>query len=139
MVYSLLALGSNIGNKAENIEKAYVELQENNIEIIKKSSIIDSKPYGVKEQDDFKNSVVLVKTFYYPEELLKILKKIEKKIGRYGTFRWGPRVIDIDIILYDRICYTSEELNIPHIDYKNRDFVLKPMEEIKELLTSYLL
>lgn len=134
MVYILLALGSNIGNKAENIEKAYKELTENHIEIIKKSRIIDSKPYGVTDQEDFKNSVVLAKTNYSPKELLKILKKIEKNIGRYGTFRWGPRVIDIDIIFYDRINYVSDELNIPHIDYKNRDFVLRPIEEIKEFL-----
>jgi len=137
MVFCVLALGSNIGNKAENISKAYTELINFGIEIVSKSSLYNNPAYGYENQEDFVNSVILAKTDYYPEELLGIIKVIEKKLGRLKTFRWGPRIIDIDIIFYDNIRYNSEKLIIPHRDYKNRDFVLKPLEEIKKDLKMY--
>ena len=132
MVYSVLALGSNMGNKAENLEKAYAELNNSGIETVSKSLFYHNPAYGYEDQEDFLNSVILVKTDYTPEELLSVLKSIETKLGRVETFRWGPRIIDIDIIFYDNIIYNSEKLTIPHKDYKNRDFVLKPLEEIKK-------
>lgn len=132
MPYIILALGSNIGNKEENIEKAYAELNRIGIETVAKSSVCITPAYGVTDQADFANSVILGKTDFFPEELLKKLKKTEILLGRYKTFRWGPRVIDIDIIFYDNIQYESDTLIIPHRDYKNRSFVLNPMEEIKD-------
>ncbi|MBQ7256143.1 MAG: 2-amino-4-hydroxy-6-hydroxymethyldihydropteridine diphosphokinase [Abditibacteriota bacterium] len=137
MVHCVLALGSNIGNKAENIKKAYTELNNFGIEIVSKSSFYNNPAYGYEDQEDFVNSVILAKTEYCPEELLDAIKVIEKKLGRLETFRWGPRIIDIDIIFYDNIKYNSEKLFIPHKDYKNRDFVLKPLEEIKQDLKIY--
>lgn len=132
MPYIILALGSNIGNKEENIEKAYDELNCIGIEIVAKSSVYITPAYGVTDQADFANSVILGKTELFPEELLKKIKQTEIFLGRYETFRWGPRVIDIDIIFYDNILYESDNLIIPHKDYKNRSFVLNPMEEIKD-------
>ena len=132
MPYIILALGSNIGNKEENIEKAYDELNRIGIETVAKSSVHITPAYGVTDQADFANSVILGKTDFSPEELLKKLKETEILLGRYKTFRWGPRVIDIDIIFYDNILYESDTLIIPHKDYKNRSFVLNPMEEIKD-------
>ena len=130
MVYTVLALGSNMGDKVGNIERAYTLLNEYGIDIKFKSSLYNNPAYGYENQDDFVNSVVLALTSYCPEELLYVLKDIEERLGRVPTFRWGPRLIDIDIIFYDNIIYNSDKLIIPHKDYKNRDFVLKPLEEI---------
>lgn len=138
MVPVVLALGSNIGNREENIEKAYRELENAGLEILAKSSVFINPPYGVSEQEDFANTVILAKTGFNPGDLLKNIKNIEKKIGRYETFRWGPRVIDIDIVFYDNIYYKSETLIIPHTDYKNRSFVLKPMQEIMDRIKKFI-
>ncbi|MBQ0105617.1 MAG: 2-amino-4-hydroxy-6-hydroxymethyldihydropteridine diphosphokinase [Armatimonadetes bacterium] len=131
MIGIVLAFGSNIGDREKNILNAYKELENIGINIICKSRIYLTKPYGVTDQNDFANSVVFAETDMFPEELLKKIKKTEKKLGRYETFRWGPRVIDIDIVFYDSIIYKSDSLIIPHCDYKNRDFVLEPLKEIK--------
>ena len=126
----LLAFGSNLGNRQGNIEKAYKYLQKANIKIEKKSDFYKSKPYGIEDQPYFLNSAAVCKTNLSPQNLLATMKKIEKNIGRKETFRWGPRVIDIDIIFYDEIKYISDNLTIPHKDFKNRDFVIIPAKSI---------
>lgn len=126
----MLSFGSNIGDKAENIKKAYELLETEKLNIIKDSKLYITKAYGVTNQPDFHNSVALCKTCLTPIELLNFIKKIEKNIGRYETFRWGPRVIDIDIIFYDNIKYDSEDLTIPHKDFRNREFVITPIRDI---------
>ena len=125
-----LSFGSNIGDKRENIEKAYHELKNARIKILKISHFYETKPYGVETQPDFLNTVAQISTNFGPFKLLEVLKMIEKKIGRVETFRWGPRVIDIDILFYGDIILKSKILNIPHIDLCNRCFVLVPMCEI---------
>ena len=135
-VYVVLALGSNMGSKVENIERAYDKLEENGIGILAKSSLHFTKAYGYEDQDDFVNSVILCKTIFFPSKLLIKMKEIEKNIGRSETFHWGPRVLDIDVIFYDNIFYHSDSLIIPHVDYKNRSFVLEPMCEIKNEIVS---
>ncbi len=125
----LLALGSNLGDKQENLEKA-CRLLEDKINIIRRSAFYTTKPYGVTDQPEFLNGALYGKTGLSPMELLKFVKETEKACGRVETFRWGPRVIDIDIVFYDNIIYNSVALTIPHRDLHNREFVKKPALEI---------
>ncbi|MBP5274999.1 MAG: 2-amino-4-hydroxy-6-hydroxymethyldihydropteridine diphosphokinase [Abditibacteriota bacterium] len=125
----LLALGSNLGNRQENIKKACA-LLASGVTIEKISSLRETRPLGVEDQPDFINGALYGKTGLTPRELLCFIKETEKSCGRYETYRWGPRVIDIDIIFYDNIFYRSEELVIPHRELKNRDFVTVPALEV---------
>ncbi len=125
-----LSFGSNVGNKRQNIERAYIELESAGVKLLKISSFYQTKPYGVVDQPDFLNSVARVSTCLGPFKLLETLKNIEKKIGRVKTFRWGPRTIDIDILFYGDLILRSKNLNIPHIDLCNRCFVLIPLCEV---------
>ena len=114
-----ISLGSNMGNKKENLEKA-----------IKESKIIETEPFGYKEQDDFLNSCIGVKTLLAPREILKELLSIEQKMGRERKIKWGPRIIDLDIIFYGKEVIEEEDLIVPHPYMEYREFVLKPLEEI---------
>lgn len=124
-----LALGANVGDRQANIEQA-VELLGEKIQHIKVASLMETKAVGYTDQPDFLNTVVSGETDLNPEELLKYIKNIEQQVGRVKTFRWGPREIDIDIIFYGDQTYKSEHLTIPHPEYQNRDFVLKPLVEL---------
>ncbi len=126
-----IAVGSNIGDGPKTIEKAaeMFEKMEGN-EIVKKSSLIRTKPYGVTDQPDFTNGMWMVKTLLSPFNLLKKLNEIEARLGRERLEHWGPRTIDLDIIYYDDSVIDSEKLMVPHVDMQNREFVLKPLEEI---------
>jgi 2-amino-4-hydroxy-6-hydroxymethyldihydropteridine diphosphokinase len=94
------------------------------------SSIYESAPYGSISQEEFFNAVIKIRTNYEPKELFSKLKEIEKQIGRNKTTRWGPREIDLDILFYDDLIYSDDEITIPHKDLLNRDFVLVPLNEI---------
>lgn len=126
-----LGLGSNLGNKKENLNKALELLEANKkIKIKKVSSFIITEPMGDVEQDDYLNGAVEIKTLLEPNELLKTINKIESDLGRVRTIRWGPRTLDIDILLYDNLIIKSKDLIIPHYGMHERDFVLEPMCEI---------
>lgn len=129
-----LSLGSNLGKRQENIESAINHLKKENIFIDKVSSFYETEPIGYKKQNNFYNVVVRGKTEFKPEELLEKIKEIEKKLGRQKTRRFGPRKIDIDILLYDNIKLSSKNLTIPHPEMKNRRFVLEPLQEIASRL-----
>jgi 2-amino-4-hydroxy-6-hydroxymethyldihydropteridine diphosphokinase len=124
-----LALGSNVGDSAANIEKA-IELLGQNLQAIKRAPVYRSKAVGYTDQPDFLNTAVSGQTNLSPEELLKFVNEIEQQVGRTQSFRWGPREIDIDIILYGDQTIKIEGLEIPHAEYKNRDFVLQPIIDI---------
>ena len=96
----------------------------------KVSTLIETKPYGGVEMSPVLNGVARIKTLASPHELLKICNKIENMSGRKRIIRWGPRTLDIDILFYDKLILEDSSLTIPHIDLKNRDFVLEPMAEI---------
>ena len=132
-----LALGSNLGDRQHNLNEAVNQLKEHNIQLITASSIIETDPIGGPEsQGKFLNQVVQAQTQLSPHELLKTCKKIEQNMGREKTVRNGPRIIDIDILLYDNIRINSEELTIPHPRMWEREFVLKPLREIApEIIT----
>lgn len=129
MTIIYLSLGSNIGDRKKNLEKAVAELNKNNIKEIKISSLYETEPVGPKQRN-FYNIAGKFKTNLNPRELLKVLKQTEQKLGRTKTYHWGPRVIDIDILFYGKQVIKSKNLIIPHKEIINRAFVLVPMKEI---------
>ena len=126
-----LGLGSNVGNKIENIKKAINLLQEkiNNIEV---APFYVSKAVGYENQDDFVNTVLKGYTKLNPFELLEFTKQVEKQVGRIYRFHWGPREIDIDILFYDDLVINTEDLVIPHPRIQERDFVLIPLSDLED-------
>ena len=129
MTIIYLSLGSNIGNRKKNLEKAVAELNKNNIKEIKISSLYETEPVGPKQRN-FYNIAGKFETDLAPQDLLKVLKQTEQKLGRTKTYHWGPRVIDIDILFYGKQVIKSPKLTIPHKEIINRAFVLVPMKEI---------
>lgn len=130
-----LALGANMGDKEQNIRqgiKALSDLPECHINRV--SELLVTKPYGVKEQDDFLNGCLEMETLFTPEELLDKLHEIETKLGRKRVLRWGPRTLDLDILFYDDTIMQTPDLVIPHIDMVNREFVLEPLAQIAPYL-----
>ncbi len=129
-----LSIGTNIGNKLQNIRQCINLLKINNINIVKNSAIFKTEPIGNIEQDDFYNIVLKCNCDYKPRELLDLVKKIEKQMGRKKTIHWGPRIIDIDILIYNDIIIKQKDLTIPHKEIINRLFVLKLIEEIEDII-----
>ncbi len=128
---AFISVGSNMGNKKDNIETAIKRLNaDEDIEVVRVSDLIMTEPYGFKDQDDFLNGAIRIKTLYTPYELLKCLNEVETLGGRERTVKWGPRTIDLDILMYDDLIIDTEDLTIPHADMENREFVLKPLNEI---------
>ena len=125
----ILSIGSNVGDRLKNIERSLEELSTIcEIKII--SSLYDSLPRIYEDQDNFFNLVLEIDYKKTPQDLLKDIKKIEKSMGREETFRYGPRLIDIDIIFFNNIEIQHEELIIPHYDWMNRRFVVEPLSEL---------
>lgn len=125
-----LSLGSNLGDREKNLETALSELENEGIVILKKSSIYETAPWGYEKQPEFLNMAMEGLTLLGPYDLLKLIKEIESKMGRKKTIKYGPRVIDIDIIFYNNIILKSKVLTIPHPLMHKREFVLKPLCEI---------
>ncbi len=126
-----LGLGSNLGDKETYLNQAVKALDETRgCQVEKVSSYLVTEPYGGVEQDDFLNACLCLKTYLSPEELLKRLHEIEQDAHRERIVRWGPRTLDLDILLYDDLILETEELILPHMDMENREFVLKPLSEI---------
>ncbi|MBI5056134.1 MAG: 2-amino-4-hydroxy-6-hydroxymethyldihydropteridine diphosphokinase [Nitrospirae bacterium] len=130
MPTAYIGIGSNLGNRENNCGKAIRLLEANNIKVTKRSSLLETEPWGVEDQPKFINMAVEIETDLGPDELLSVLKKIEVEIGRRPAKRWGPRVIDLDILLYDDLIMKTPELEIPHPHISEREFVLKPLAEI---------
>ncbi len=134
-----LGLGSNLGDRRANIDKSLSLLVENGINILKHSTIIETEPVGGPEQNKFLNSVIKAETELSPFELLEVINNIEKNLGRVRTIVNGPRTIDIDILLYNKIKVNASNLSIPHPQMLKRDFVLTPLKEIEPKLVKELL
>ena len=130
MSTAYVALGSNLGDREENLRNALKHLEANAVRVVKVSTFIETEPYGVTDQPGFVNAVCQVETKLKPLELLRLLLKIELEMGRVRLRRWGERNIDLDLLLYEDVCVVSEELTLPHPDMQNRDFVLLPLAEI---------
>jgi 2-amino-4-hydroxy-6-hydroxymethyldihydropteridine diphosphokinase len=130
MAIVYIGIGSNLGNREDNCKKAIGLLLENGITVTRLSSMIETEPWGVTDQQEFVNAAVETHTDMGPEELLAVLKKIESDMGRLPSARWGPRLVDLDILFYDDLVIKTDDLEIPHPYIKERDFVLKPLAEI---------
>ena len=133
MFNAYIGLGSNLGNRIENCISALEEIS--NFTVIKNiSSFYETEPMGVEDQPKFINAVAKVSTLLSPLNLLNALKEVERQLGRSRTERWGPRVIDLDLLLYEDFVLQSQELTIPHKELHRRRFVLEPLCEIEPWL-----
>jgi dihydropteroate synthase len=127
----VLALGGNVGDKAKSLRRALRAIaSEPGIELTAVSRLYRTAPWGKTDQDWFVNACALGQTSLKPEALLERVKRLEVELGREPTERWGPRVIDIDLIAYDDVTLTTERLTLPHPELFNRAFVLMPLAEI---------
>jgi len=124
-----IGIGSNIGDKTANCQTAVECLAETG-RIIGVSSFYYTEPVGYKEQEDFINAVATLETGHSPAELLTICHAIEDRLGRRRTVRWGPRTVDLDILLYGDLVVSRPDLVIPHPLMAVRKFVLAPLVEI---------
>lgn len=130
MAVVYLALGSNLGDRAENISRALEELEKAGIHINKRSSVIETEPVGGPPQGKYLNAVIECHTGLSPDKLLEMLQEVEILLGRERSIKDGPRTIDLDILLYDQIQMNTTTLTIPHPRMYSRDFVLVPLKEI---------
>jgi 2-amino-4-hydroxy-6-hydroxymethyldihydropteridine diphosphokinase len=127
----LLGLGSNLGDREINIKKAIYELhQHSEISVDNVSSLYETKPVGMLEQPHFLNAVISVQTTLVPYDLLQVCLNTECQLGRVRDQRWGPRTIDIDILIYHNLVIQDEVLQLPHPRLHERCFVLIPMQEV---------
>lgn len=125
-----IGIGSNLGNRQENCREAVRQLGLRGVKVVKESAMIETEPWGVADQPRFINMAVEAETGLAPENLLTALKEIEAAMGRTDAVRWGPRIIDLDILFYDDLAVDTAELKIPHPYLHERDFVLIPLAEI---------
>ncbi len=126
-----VALGSNMGDKKAYLDEAVDKLGQHPLcRVQKVAEYIQTEPYGGVEQDTFLNSALELQTLLYPEELLKLINRIEAEAGRERTIHWGPRTLDLDILFYDDRVIDTPRLTVPHIDMQNRDFVLRPLAQL---------
>lgn len=138
MAIAYLALGSNLGDRHAYIQKALDRLNANKIKVIKLSTIIETDPVGGLEQGKYLNAVVKVETQLSAENLHRCTQLIETRLGRIRKVHNGPRVIDIDVLLYDDIKLISKSLIIPHPRMFERSFVMNPLKEIDPQLCASL-
>jgi 2-amino-4-hydroxy-6-hydroxymethyldihydropteridine pyrophosphokinase len=130
MPIAYVALGSNLGNKKENLLQAIELLKNHGVNILAVSSFLVTKPYGVKDQPDFLNGAIKLEYDKSPEELLEVLLAVEQEMGRVRLRHWGERIIDLDLLLFGQEVIETKNLVVPHKDMENREFVLAPLAEI---------
>lgn len=136
METSYLSLGSNIGGRLRLLRKAVRQLNaHHDITVTKISSVYETEAWGLENQDDFYNVALQIKTNLGPYELLDVCQIIEQEFGRSREIHWGPRTIDIDILLYGRLDIKEEKLTVPHQYMLEREFVIVPLNEIAPNLT----
>jgi 2-amino-4-hydroxy-6-hydroxymethyldihydropteridine diphosphokinase len=126
-----VGLGANIGQPAVQCDEATEKMNATDgIRVVRRSSLYRSEPVGYQEQDWFVNAVVEIRTTLQPGELLQTLLAIERLMGRHRAARWGPRIIDLDILLYGQQIIEGPDMVIPHPAFHKRRFVLAPFHEI---------
>ena len=134
-----LSLGANIGDPPAQLAEAVRRIAaEDAITVTSQSQVLATKPWGKTDQPDFANMALALETSLEPLELLDILQSIELDMGRIREEVWGPRLIDIDIIAYDRLELESARLTLPHRYAHERDFVLVPLREIAPAVADWL-
>jgi 2-amino-4-hydroxy-6-hydroxymethyldihydropteridine diphosphokinase len=132
-----LGLGSNVGDRRDNLTAAVHALPAHGVEVLASSSVYETQPVGlVLDQRDFYNACLRIETSHSPEELLVACKAVERSLGRTpGGVRHGPRPIDVDVLLLDDVRYASDRLTLPHPEVLSRRFVLVPLLELDPALT----
>jgi len=126
-----LGLGSNLGDRLANLRSAVDRLQDGGVDLIRSSSVYETDPVGGPSgQARYLNAVVEVATLLDPHDLLAVCKRIESDLGRRPAARWGPRPIDIDILLWGDMLIRQPDLEVPHPEMANRAFVMVPLDEI---------
>ena len=128
-----LSLGANIGNRKRTIREAIEKIEEMVGVVVRQSTLYETKPWGFESPNDFINACICVETGLLPHQLLLTTQNIEKELGRIGKSvnqEYHDRVIDIDILLYDDLSIEEPDLKIPHPLMNERDFVMKPLQEI---------
>ena len=131
MSIAYIALGSNLGDRVSCITRAVAALQEKGASVLKQSTIIETDPAGGPPQNKFLNAVVKISTELSPLELFSLCQSIETELGRVRDVANGPRTIDLDILLYDRLTIDTPQLKVPHPRMFERKFVLDPLKEIE--------
>jgi len=140
MARVVLALGANMGEPARQIAQAIDAIASHpQISLLKQSTLIVSEPWGKTDQNQFHNAAVLIETSQPPLELLDFCLAAEAEIGRVRIEKWGPRMIDIDIIAYDDLVMETERLTLPHPYAHERSFVLEPVREIAPDVAQWLM
>ncbi len=138
MPIAYVGLGSNLGDRRANLTAAAAAMAPAAV-VLRSSSIYQTEPWGYLEQPAFLNQVLEVETSLSPVDLLAALKRLEAGLGRQATFHYGPRLIDLDILLYDQLVLHQPDLVIPHAQLTERAFVLVPLAELAPNLIHPLL
>ena len=125
-----LLTGGNIGDRRQHLSSAFASINKECGPVVKASAIYETAAWGKNDQPCFLNQVLEIQTSLLPRQLLKVVLAVEKKIGRVRQEKYGPRIIDIDILLYNDKVYQTPSLKIPHPQMQNRRFVLAPLAEI---------
>jgi len=131
MTVAYLALGANVGDRARNLAEARRLLGERGAKLLRQSAVRETEPFGVTDQPRFLNQVIEVEWSGAPRELLDVTRAVEAAVGRKPTYRWGPREIDVDILLFGDEIVADPDLVIPHPGLRERDFVLEPLAELR--------
>jgi 2-amino-4-hydroxy-6-hydroxymethyldihydropteridine diphosphokinase len=126
-----LALGSNLGDREAHLAQARTELEARGARILRESTVHETEPFGVVDQPLFLNQVLEVDWEGSPRDLLLTAKAVETAVGRQPTYRWGPREIDVDILIFDDLSVREEGLTIPHPGLAEREFVRAPLRELR--------
>lgn len=129
-----LGLGSNLGDRTGALREALKKLDSPGLRLLNVSSVYETEPMGFREQGWFLNLCAEFETTLFPRQLLQRTQRVEREMGRRRTVKNGPRVIDIDILLYGHAVVDAVELHIPHPRYSERRFVLAPLAELKPAL-----
>jgi len=125
-----LSLGSNLGDRMKNLQEAVRLLHSEGLKIVKQSAVYETAPWGFTDQPSFLNAVVEVATTFNPHELLTLCLQTENRLGRKREMKWGPRIIDIDILFFGDVVLHEDQLAIPHPGIAARLFVLMPLCDI---------
>ncbi len=130
MTRAYLGLGSNVGRRERNLSAARRRLRQSGVHIARASRVVQTEPWGVTVQPRFLNQVLEVDWIGTARGLLRVAKDVERAIGRRKTYRWGPRVIDVDILMFDEARITQKDLVVPHPRINEREFVLAGLREL---------
>lgn len=131
---AFIGLGSNLGDREAYLRGALAGLAQQSGKILAYSGLYETEPVGYRHQPRFLNAVVCIETDLPPEDLLDVLLEIERTFGRERAIRWGPRTLDLDLLLYGERTVRTERLTVPHPRMFERSFVLMPLLELKQWL-----